>query len=168
MHDNRLDAQRLCSQELSHVHTEVTNLSECVCVCLRACVCIWLCLLYPCNSESVNRTGTGRGPARGRARSPSSGSLDVAELFMRFCCETTLAAPRRRRSRGPRARGNRTSEPLSAGRCRRAPTKEQLGLSHVGPSQEVTLAPGLACVINIIAALCPVACVTQGIIKVLI
>lgn len=63
MHDNRLDAQRLCSQELSHVHTEVTNLSECVCVCLRACVCIWLCLLYPCNSESVNRTGTGRGPA---------------------------------------------------------------------------------------------------------
>lgn len=84
MHDNRLVAQRLRLQELSHVRTEVTLLSVCACV---------LCLLYPCNSESVNHTGRGRGPARGSLFS-ASGSLDVAELLTRLCCDTVLAAPK--------------------------------------------------------------------------
>lgn len=94
MHDNRLDARRPHSQELSHVHTKLT---VCVCVCVDACasvracmcVCAWLCLCMQA-SESVKHRGRERERVR-KSLFSDPGSVDVVELFMCFC-DAILAA----------------------------------------------------------------------------
>lgn len=153
----RPDAQRLRLQELSHARTEVNT---CECVCVSALFTVPL-EQWECESH-WEREGTSEGEPV--CLFSASGSLDVDELFTRFCCVSILAAPNEVSDHAITHLGL-----LSAGRRRcDPPSKEQLGAFYFGPSQEVTLAPGPACVINIIAVLCPAACVTQGIIKVLI
>lgn len=143
------------SQELSHVNNDSVCL--CLCECLRVRVCAWMCVagfVYACERMKVwdagGREKWERLEWEGACSLPRV-SVDVAELFMPFCDAILLAAlghrGNNRRFLNPRTRaGNdgfrNTPLPIDRSLVPLRFSGGTAGLFNVGPSREVTLAPG--------------------------